>query len=90
MKISQRNYCGEADKSEMMALALSLQGETLHVIDLPYRLSSWALDDPDNISLWVDENNRMVAWAVMQTPFWTIDYVCRQDGEMDLHQQILA
>jgi ribosomal protein S18 acetylase RimI-like enzyme len=27
---------------------------------------------------------------VLQTPFWTIDYVCRPEAESSLHQEILA
>jgi hypothetical protein len=75
MAIVKRSFSGEADKDRMAALACQFSSENLHVIDLPYRLSSWAFDDPDNISLWLDENLRLVAWAALQTPFWSIDYV---------------
>jgi ribosomal protein S18 acetylase RimI-like enzyme len=90
MKISQRKYSGEADKREMIQLAREFQSQHLHVIDLPYRLSSWALDELDNVNLWVDENDRLVAWAVMQTPFWTVDYVLKPGVERELHPQILC
>ena len=74
----------------MSALARQCPENNLHVIDLPYRLGSWAFDSPENISLWFDENQQLVAWAVLQTPFWTIDYVCHPDVEPYLHQEILA
>jgi ribosomal protein S18 acetylase RimI-like enzyme len=48
------------------------------------------LDDPENIGLWFDENQQLVAWAVLQTPFWTIDYACHPEAERNLHQEILA
>jgi mycothiol synthase len=59
-------------------------------VDLPYRLSSWALDDPDNVGLWVDDAGSLLAWAVMQTPFWTIDYVCHPNIDAHLHGEVLA
>jgi mycothiol synthase len=90
MNISQRNYSGEKDQREMIQLAKETQAENIHVIDLPYRLSSWALDEPDNVGLWVNEHAQLVAWAVMQTPFWTIDYVFKPNTESGLHSQILS
>ena len=61
----------------------------LHTIDLPYRFSSWALDDDANIALWYDEGERLQAWAVLQTPFWAIDIACRSQAEKDMFPQIL-
>ena len=74
----------------MSALARQHPENNLHVIDLPYRLSSWTFDDAENISLWFDEKQQLVAWAVLQSPFWTIDYVCHPDIEIQLHQEILS
>jgi hypothetical protein len=85
-----RSYRNHEDKYAMTALAKEFAAEQLHVIDLPYRLSSWSLDEPENIRLWFDENERLVGWAVLQTPFWTIDYVCHPSLERELHPQILA
>jgi mycothiol synthase len=90
MKIGQREFSGETDKRAMIALAQAFPTDNLHVVDLPYRLSSWALDDPDNIGLWVNAEGQLLAWAVMQTPFWTIDYAYHPDTDMNLHQQVLA
>ena len=58
----------------MSALVHASTAEDLHIMDLPYRLSSWAFEDRENIGLWVDETERLIAWAVMQTPMWAIDY----------------
>jgi ribosomal protein S18 acetylase RimI-like enzyme len=90
MAITQHPFSSEQDKALMSALARQFSENNLHVIDLPYRLSSWALDNPENISLWFDENQHLVAWAVLQTPFWTIDYVCHPAAELNLHQEILS
>src|SRR5512142_3151090 len=90
MKLIQHPFLGEVDKSRMLALAKELAVVNLHVIDLPYRLSSWALDDPKNIGLWFDEYGQMAGWAVLQSPFWTIDYVFHPTFEAQLHPEILA
>ena len=90
MRIDQREFSGEADIQAMMALARLAPSENLHVIDLPYRLSSWALDHPGNAGLWVSGEDQLLAWAVLQTPFWTIDYVCHPEAGKDLHRQVLA
>ena len=90
MYLIQRPYSGEADKTQMSALACQFAADNLRVTDLPYRLSSWALDNKDNVALWFDENQQMVAWAALQTPFWSIDYAYHPAAAPDLHQKILA
>jgi len=90
MDVFQRSFMRESDKYQMSALARRLSGYTLHVIDLAYRLSSWALDDPDNVSLWFNDKKQLVAWAVLQTPWWTIDYVYDPAAGSNLHREILA
>lgn len=74
----------------MSALARQCPDSHLHVVDLPYRFSSWAFNNAENISLWFDENRQLIAWAVLQSPFWTIDYVCRPEQEENLHPEILS
>jgi mycothiol synthase len=88
--IDQRSFSDEQDKVQMSALARRFPADNLHRIDLPYRLSSWAFDDPQNIRLWFDDHRQIIAWAALQTPFWTIDYVIHPDAEVKLHPQILA
>lgn len=90
MTITQRAYSNEQDKYLMSALAHQCPENNLHVVDLPYRFCSWAFDNPENINLWVDENQQLVAWAVLQSPFWTIDYVCHPEQESYLHREILS
>ena len=85
-----RKFAGEADMQAMMALARVSRADNLHVVDLPYRLSSWALDDVLNVSLWVDAEDHLLAWAVMQAPFWTVDYVCHPQASRDMHEQVLT
>ena len=73
----------------MIALAWHTRAHHLHVVDLPYRLSSWGLDDPLNTRLWYAENGALAAWAVLQAPFWTVDIVCQPGMECDLFPRIL-
>ena len=74
MAIRQRFYNEKSDIQHMMALVQAATPDNLHVIDMPYRLSSWAFDYPENVALWEDDTGQVVAWAVMQTPHWAIDY----------------
>lgn len=89
MSLSKTSF-SEQDKLQMSALARLGAENTLHVVDLPYRLSSWALNDPENVGLWRDENQNLLAWAVLQTPFWAIDYALHPEHEARLHPEILA
>lgn len=73
----------------MLALAAAFPDDSVHVVDLPYRFSSWVFDDSANVSLWVDAQGQLLAWAIMQTPFWTVDVVCCP-GAVDLLPDILA
>jgi ribosomal protein S18 acetylase RimI-like enzyme len=88
--MNQRAYRGEIDQAEMAALVHARPGDYLHVIDLPYRFSSWAFDEPKNVGLWVDTGGRLVAWAVMQTPFWSIDYAYTPEAGPGAPDLILA
>ena len=88
MKIDRREFSGEADKQAMITLARACSSDNVHVVDLPYRLSSWALDSPDNIGLWVSQG-QLLAWAVLQTPWWAIDYVFHPLAGQGLHRQVL-
>ena len=90
MALFHRSYSHESDKTLMSALARQYMGDHLHVIDLPYRFSSWAFNDPENVGLWFDEQGQLVAWAALQAPFCTIDYVCQPAADDNLYPEILA
>lgn len=51
MTITYRSFLQDQDKQLMIDLAGQFQSDNLHVVDLPYRLSSWALDDAENVRL---------------------------------------
>jgi len=73
----------------MINLAVSTFPHGEHIVELPYRLCSWALDDVSNVGLWVDDADDLVAWAVFQLPFWTIDVVVRPDLESRIFPVVL-
>lgn len=88
MNIIQREFSGQADVPAMAALVKDFPAGNLHVTDLPYRLSSWALDDPGNIGLWVGEGDKLIAWVVLQTPFWTFDFAFHPEAGPDLLRRL--
>jgi len=90
MPTTQRSFRGEPDLRAMAALARAFPADHLRVIDLPWRLSSWALDNPANVALWVDGTDQLMAWAVLQAPFWTIDYTIHPGAPAGLHAQLLT
>ncbi len=89
MNLIQRTYSGEQDQKAMIALAQADPDSNLHLVDLPYRLSSWTLDEPANAALWVDAGGELQAWAVMQTPFWAIDCALAPAAEAQSLPQVL-
>lgn len=90
MQLIQRSYSGIHDQQRMMALVYAQPKENFHIVDLPYRFSSWAFDNPDNIALWEDEQGELLAWAVLQTPFWAIDYAYHPAAPATTQAQILT
>lgn len=73
MDFVSRMCASDLDLQAMADLARRFPSEHLHVIDLPYRFSSWALDEHENTRLWFSTQGELLAWAVIQPPFWTFD-----------------
>ena len=90
MKIMERTLSGDADLRQMAELVRKSPTENLHLADLPYRFSSWSFDYPENIRLWTTGQGQLLAWAVLQIPFWTIDYAFHPEFHHELHPQILS
>ena len=82
-------FQGEADLTRMAELVREHPAEQIHLVDLPYRLASWAFDEPDNCVLWEIERGALAAWAVLQPPFWTIDYAIAPGAPPSLHAGLL-
>jgi len=89
MQIIERNFSGKTDLESMANLVHKFPTENLHVVDLPYRFSSSTFDHPENIRLWSDENGQLLAWVILQVPFWKIDYAYHPAAGQNLHVQIL-
>ena len=89
-QVIETQYCGEADRARMLSLVQAHPAENIHVIDLPYRLCSWALDSPANVALWESEQGELLAWAVLQSPFWSLDYALHPAAPPDAHSAVLA
>jgi mycothiol synthase len=90
VKIQPRTFSDENDLRAMEALARATRPANLHVMDLPYRFSAGASDDPENIHLWSDETGRLLAWAMLEIPHYSLDFVCLPKLESDLLPRILA
>jgi ribosomal protein S18 acetylase RimI-like enzyme len=89
MQIHQHAFSGENDFRAMGILARQTRADNLHVTDLPYRFSSASLDDFENIRLWRDEDDRLLAWAMLESIHDSLDFVCLPEMESDLLPQIL-
>jgi len=89
MKFLNRVIKDEKDKYAISMLASRFADDNLHIVDLPYRLSSWALDDEQNAQLWFNTKNELVGWLILQTPFWMMDYVCHPEFEAELFTEMI-
>jgi mycothiol synthase len=90
MALIQRPFRSTSDGSAILAVVHTQLQAHLHVVDLPYRLCSWAFDEPANCSVWEDANSNVLAWAVLQSPFWCIDYAIHPDAPSTTLQEVLA
>ncbi len=77
--ITSRPSSGPDDLQRMYDLAAESPGLSLHVADLPWRLSSWSGSNPERTRLWENEAGELVAWAVLQFPWLTLDFEVRPD-----------
>lgn len=89
MRFIQRAFRPDHDQQAMLDLASANPDQHMRSIDLPYRLSSWALDDPTNIAIWQTDAGQIVGWAALQVPFWMIDLVWHPDAPLSLYRTML-
>jgi mycothiol synthase len=90
MQIISHGFTGENDLRAMEALARQTRPDNLHVTDLPWRFTSWAMENPERIRLWFDESGRLVAWLVLQVSFESWDFICLPEFESQLLPQMLS
>jgi mycothiol synthase len=60
-----------------------------HAVDMPYRLSSPATQDPANVKLWADAEGELLGFGLLQFPFSSLDWAVRPGNEQ-LQQEIVA
>ena len=75
-----RPYTGPSDWGRMLEVVDVHPGQHLHVVDLPYRLASWSLDDSRNACLWQDASGTLLGWAALQIPWATVDIAQHPDA----------
>jgi ribosomal protein S18 acetylase RimI-like enzyme len=86
-----RTVADEADPRRMAALVHAFPADHLHVVDLPWRLTSPALETPANTRLWEDERGNLIGWAIWNQPFAVFDYALAPTaGAAGLEDHILA
>src|SRR4051794_31172868 len=64
--------------------------EQIHVVDLPWRLSSWAWPIPEQTKFWSTPNGDVLAWACLQTPFWSLDFAVPPDAPPEITTAVLT
>jgi mycothiol synthase len=74
MIVTTRPWTDPADLRRVSELVRAFPHEQLHVVDLPYRLASWALEDERNARLWCDEGGGLIAFAIIQRPWQALDF----------------
>jgi mycothiol synthase len=83
-----REFRGREDCLKMMGLVTRNPANSIHALDMPYRLSSTSLDEPRGVGLWENEAGELIGFAVIQWAWQTFDYGYAPDS--GLEQQILA
>lgn len=71
---TERPCLGADDKQKILDLAYADPNGQRHTLDLPYRLSAWSLDTPDNTRLWEDAAGKLAGFAILQGPWGTLDF----------------
>src|SRR4051812_24538116 len=75
----------------MIGLVQAHSERQAHTIDLPYRLSSWAFDDPANVRLWQASDGSLMGWAAVQIPSQMLDLAIRpEQAGTGLRAEMLA
>jgi len=79
-----------ADLGRVAAFARSHPDACRHVVDLPYRLAAPSAQDAANRRLWASADGGLVAFAIAQLPFWSLDYAVALDAGEELERAVVA
>jgi hypothetical protein len=72
----------------MLELVRAHPATQRHVVDLPYRLASDSMQNPENVRLW-ERDGALVAWAAWQQPFVTLDHAITAQTDHTLADDLL-
>ncbi|MGI8403776.1 MAG: GNAT family N-acetyltransferase [Thermomicrobiales bacterium] len=88
--VTARSSTSAADLDAIDAMTARLP-YALHRIDLPWRISSTATHDSDNIRIWAAADGTPIAWAILQYPWHCLDYeIARGPYREALEEAILT
>lgn len=80
MSIAGRPLVGATDRARIMALVRAHASENVHIADLPYRLASPSASSEEDARVWEDARGDLVAFAIAQSPWGTLDFFIRPDA----------
>jgi hypothetical protein len=69
------------DYGQVLDFVYQYSAHLPHVVDQPYRLTSYSLEDPRNFAAWTDEAGQLRAFGLMQEPFAEFDFAVHPDLE---------
>ncbi len=90
MPVRARGLVDGADVQRMIALVHAFPAKHPHCIDLPYRLCSPSVDVPKDVRLWENDHDALLAWAVWQQPWITLDYAVQPEAPSETGPAIIA
>jgi mycothiol synthase len=91
MRLAMRPLAGPRDLQRVYEFAQAIPDQSLHVVDLPYRLCTPSAQTPENARIWEDEQGGLRGFAIVQLPWLTIDYVVHPAASAEgLEETILA
>lgn len=75
--LTVRPYAGEDDLPPIAGLLAAVAPASRHLVDWPWRLSSPALEEPEDNRLWFAPDGTLVGLAAWQTPWAALDCYVR-------------
>lgn len=88
MTVTRQAFRGEADMARIATLVDSMPLACPHVVDLPWRLSSPAINEGHDAAFWADADGRVVAFAAWQQYWAALDFFILP-GLPDAEQQAI-
>jgi ribosomal protein S18 acetylase RimI-like enzyme len=90
MTITRHPYRGEADMLRLLDLVRSMPLACRHVIDLPWRLSSPAINEGRDAAFWENADGQVVGFAAWQYYWAALDYFIAPGSDGSERQAVEA